>query len=84
MIFFFNQLFDKRETIGWFSLRLTDLLGPLYDLEVGERLVLLTKEPLHQVLDEGDGDVAHWQPRYLGDDVRYPPGALQDHAGRPV
>lgn len=49
--FFFNQLFDKRETISWFSLRLTDLLGPLYDLEVGERLVLLTKEPLHQVLD---------------------------------
>lgn len=92
-----NQLLDKllkkflarRGSINcdrgsWLSLTLTDLLGPLYDLEAFEQLVLLAKELLHQVLDAGDGDLADWQPGYLGDDVRYPPGTLQDHARCPV
>lgn len=67
------QLLDKLVS-SWFCLRPTDLLGPLNDLEALERLVLPAKEPLHVVPDPGDGDFTHWQPRYLGEDVRYPPG----------
>lgn len=55
-------------------LQFTDLLGPFNDLKALERLVLRPKEPLHLGLDTGNGDFAHWKPRHLGDDVRYPPG----------
>ena len=49
-----------------------------------EGVVLAAEELAHELVDKGDGNAGQGPPRHLGDHVRHPPGALQDHTGGPV
>ncbi len=58
------------------------LLGPLNDLHLSEAFVLLSKKPLHELVDKHQGDLWHGQSRHLSDDVRQASRTLQHHTRR--